>query len=186
MRCPAFVIGGYFRNGESMGKMIVGGIDFISTWIGKMVAWVVILNILALVYEFFARYVFGSPTIWAYEATYFLYGTHFLLGSGYTLFMKSHVRIDIFYQRLSPRTQASFDTVGYLIFFFPVMIVLVYAGAEFTYQSFEMGERSGLSPWRPYLFPYKGLVFLSIFFLFLQGIAEFIRSAAFAIRGKAL
>jgi TRAP-type mannitol/chloroaromatic compound transport system permease small subunit len=167
-----------------MGKKIVAGIDWISTWIGKVVAWVVIVNILALVYEFFARYVFGSPTIWAYEATYFLYGTHFLLGAGYTLFVKSHVRIDIFYQRVSPRAQASLDTIGYLLFFFPVMMVLAYAGAEFTYQSFEMGERSGLSPWRPYLYPYKGIIFLSIFFLLLQGVAEFLRSATLAIRGK--
>src|SRR4030066_955573 len=152
-------------------------IDGLSTWSGKLAAWIVIPNVFALVYEFFARYVFGSPPIWSYELTYFLYGSHFLLGAAYTLHLKSHIRIDIFYQHISPRGRAIVDSIGYLIFFFPVMLLLTYAGAEFTIQSFEMGEKSGLSPWRPYLYPYKGVVAIAISLLFLQGIAEFIRNA---------
>ena len=155
-----------------------------STWSGKLAAWIVIPNVFALVYEFFARYVFGSPTIWSYEVTYFLYGSHFLLGAAYTLHLKSHIRIDIFYQHISPRGRAIVDSIGYLIFFFPVMLLLTYAGAEFTIQSFEMGEKSGLSPWRPYLYPYKGVVAIAISLLFLQGIAEFIRNAFLVIKRK--
>ena len=160
-------------------------IDSISTWSGKLVAWIVIPNILALVYEFFARYVFGRPTIWSYEITYFLYGSHFLLGAAYTLHIKSHIRIDIFYQHISPRGRAIVDMIGYIIFFFPVMLLLIYAGVEFTIQSFEMGEKSGLSPWRPYLYPYKAVVMISIFLLFLQGVAEFIQDTSMAIKGRA-
>ncbi len=165
---------------------ILRGIDSLSANTGKWVAWIVIPNVLALVYEFVARYILGSPTIWSYEVTYFLYGSHFLLGAAYTLYLKSHIRIDIFYQRFSPRVKATVDTVGYLVFFFPIMIVLVYAGVQFTLQSFEMSERSGLSPWRPLLYPYKGVVLIGIFLLFLQGIAEFIRSASLSIRGNTL
>ncbi len=161
-------------------------IDSLSTWFGKWVAWIVIPNVLALVYEFVARYLFGSPTIWSYEITYFLYGAHFLLGAAYTLHLKSHIRIDILYQHVRPRGQAIVDTVGYLVFFFPVMLVLVYGGAEFVIQSFEMGEKSGLSPWRPLLYPYKAVVVFAIFLLFLQGVAEFIRNAYSGIRGKSL
>ena len=165
---------------------ILKAIDSISTWCGKRVAWIVIPNIFALLYEFIARYILGKPTIWSYEVTYFLYGSHFLLGAAYTLFLKSHIRIDIFYQHISPPRRAIIDTIGYLIFFFPVMMVLIYAGAEFTIQSFEMGEKSGLSPWRPILYPYKAVILISIFLLFLQGIAEFVRSAFLAIGGKEL
>ncbi len=165
---------------------ILRAIDSISAWSGKVIAWIIIPNVLALVYEFVARYLLGSPTIWSYEITYFLYGSHFLLGAAYTLYVKSHIRIDLFYQRLSPRRRAWVDTIGYCVFFFPVVSLLVYAGAQFTLQSFEMSERSGLSPWRPYLYPYKAVVMAGIFLLFLQGIAEFVRSAVLAVRGKAL
>ena len=165
-------------------KRFLNGIDAISAWTGKGIAWIIIPNVLALVYEFFARYVFGAPTIWSYEVTYFLYGSHFLLGAAYTLRLKSHIRIDIFYQSISPRGRAIVDTMGYLVFFFPVLLLLVYAGTEFTLQSFEMNEKSGLSPWRPYLFPYKAVIVIAIFLLFLQGIAEFIRNASHALKGK--
>jgi TRAP-type mannitol/chloroaromatic compound transport system permease small subunit len=161
-------------------------IDALSTQVGKVIAWIVIPNILALVYEFVARYLVGRPTIWSYEITYFLYGSHFLLGAAYTLHLKSHIRIDILYQHIRPRGQAIIDTVGYLVFFFPVMLVLIYGGAQFVIQSIEMGEKSGLSPWRPVLYPYKAVVLFAFFLLFLQGLAEFIRSAFGGIRGKTL
>lgn len=164
---------------------ITKAIDSISIWTGKGIAWIVIPNVLALVYEFVARYIFGKPTIWSYEVTYFLYGSHFLLGAAYTLQLKSHIRIDIFYQHVSSRGRAIVDAIGYLVFFFPVMLLLIYGGAQFTIQSFEMSEKSGLSPWRPYLYPYKAVVVISIFLLFLQGIAEFIRNSSLALKGKA-
>jgi TRAP-type mannitol/chloroaromatic compound transport system permease small subunit len=66
------------------------------------------------------------------------------------------------------------------------MLVLIYGGTEFVIQSFQMGEKSGLSPWRPLLYPYKAVVVFAIFLLFLQGLAEFIRSTYSGIRGKAL
>ena len=163
---------------------VLKAIDSLSIGCGKLVAWIVIPNVLALVYEFAARYLLGRPTIWSYEITYFLYGSHFLLGAAYTLHLKSHIRIDIFYQHIRPRGQAIIDTIGYLVFFFPVMLILIYAGTEFVIQSFEMGEKSGLSPWRPILYPFKAVVVFAIFLLFLQGIAEFIRSASLGIRGK--
>ena len=106
----------------------IGFIDRLSVWTGKWIAWVIIPNVLALVYEVVARYFFNSPTIWSYEVTYFLYGSHFLLGAAYVLFVDAHIRIDILTSRLSPRTRAKIDVAGYLILFFPVVITLIYAG----------------------------------------------------------
>jgi len=163
---------------------IIKTIDSISTWSGKLVAWIVIPNVLALVYEVIARYILKAPTIWSYEVTYFLYGTHFLLGAAYTLSIKAHIRIDVLHMHLPPRGKAIADILGYLFLFFPVMLVLIYGGTEFTIQSWEMGEKSGLSPWRPHLYPYKAVLVVSFFFLFLQGVAEFIRNCTILFKGK--
>jgi len=159
-------------------------IESISIWSGKMIAWVIIPNVLALVYEVIARYILKSPTIWSYEVTYFLYGTHFLIGAAYTLSTKGHIRIEVLNAHLSPRKKAIVDVLGYLILFFPVMIVLIYAGAQFTIQSWEMGEKSGVSPWRPHLYPYKGILLISFFLLFLQGLAEFIQNLIILFKGE--
>ncbi len=162
----------------------IGFIDRLSVWTGKWIAWVIIPNVLALVYEVVARYFFNSPTIWSYEVTYFLYGSHFLLGAAYVLFVDAHIRIDILTSRLSPRTRAKIDVAGYLILFFPVVITLIYAGGEYVAQSYEMGEKSGLSPWRPYLYPYKAIIMISFVLLFLQGISCFIRNITLLAKGE--
>jgi TRAP-type mannitol/chloroaromatic compound transport system permease small subunit len=163
---------------------VARNIDFISRILGKGIAWVVLANIGALVFEFISRHFFNRPTMWSYDTTYFLYGTHFLLGAAYTLYLRSHIRIEIVYQRLSTRGQAILDMAGFIILFFPIMVVLIYAGAEFAGRSYEVSERSGLSPWRPYLYPYKFIVMISFFLLLLQGIAEFIRCAFKFKEGK--
>ena len=165
---------------------LVKGIDSVSIWSGKLAAWIVIFNVFALVYEVIARYLFNSPTTWSYEMTYFFYGSHFLLGAAFSPYMQSHIRVDILYQRFSPRVRAIIDIIGYLVFFFPAIGVLIYAGTEFIIQSFEMGEKSGLSSWRPYLYPFKAVVVIGILLLFLQGVAEFIRSVSLVINRKEL
>ena len=158
-------------------------IDGLSKWTGRWVAWVIIPNVLALVYEVIARYVMNSPTIWSYDVTYFLYGSHFLLGAAYALSVDAHIRIDIFSSHLSARTRALIDLAGYLLLFFPVIIAVVYAGGQYVAQSFEMGERSGLSPWRPYLYPYKAVITISFVLLLLQGTSCFVRNITLLVRG---
>jgi TRAP-type mannitol/chloroaromatic compound transport system permease small subunit len=158
-------------------------IDRLSGWTGKWVAWLIIPNVLALVYEVVARYILNSPTIWSYEVTYFLYGSHFLLGAAYVLSVDAHIRIDIFTSYFSARTRIVIDMVGYLLLFFPVVIALVYAGGQYVMQSFEMGEKSGLSPWRPYLYPYKAVITISFILLLLQGTACFVRNITLLARG---
>jgi TRAP-type mannitol/chloroaromatic compound transport system permease small subunit len=159
-------------------------IDSINQWTGKWIAWLILPNVFALVYEVIARYILKSPTIWSYEVTYFLYGSHFLIGAAYVLLIKGHIRIDVLYMHLSPRGRATIDLLGYLILFFPVVLALIYAGAEFTIQSYQMGEKSGASPWRPHLFPFKAVLVVSFTLLLLQGISEFLRNLNILLKGK--
>ena len=63
----------------------VGFFDAFSLWSGRIVGWLIIPMVLSLVWEVVARYWFNAPTVWAYDMTYMLYGTFFMLGSAYTL-----------------------------------------------------------------------------------------------------
>ena len=94
-------------------------IDTIGDWSGKIFAWLIVPMIVGVSYEVFVRYVFNAPTIWAYDVTYMLYGSHFMLGAAYTLSKGGHVRTDFFYANWSQRTQGWVDAVSYLLFFFP-------------------------------------------------------------------
>ena len=84
-------------------------IDRVNTALGKIFAWCIVLLTGAIVYEVFARYLFRAPTAWAFDTSYMLYGTLFMMAGAYTLSRGGHVRADFLYRLLSVRGQAKMD-----------------------------------------------------------------------------
>ncbi|HDG98249.1 MAG TPA: TRAP transporter small permease subunit [Desulfobacterales bacterium] len=160
-------------------------IDRISELTGKGISWIVLILTAILGYEVLMRYFLDAPTKWVYDISYMLGGTFFLVGASYTLWMKGHVRIDIFYNRFSPRVQALIDVIFTLIFFFPLWIGLFCKLVPYVYLSWKIAERSLESYWRPPIYPFKTVMPIGVGLLILQGIAEFIRSLFVLIKGKA-
>jgi len=108
----------------------VGFLDGISLWSGRIVAWLIIPMVMSLVWEVVARYFFNAPTVWAYDMTYMLYGSFFMLGSAYTLLRGKHIRTDSFYGQWPARRQGLVDAVCYLILFFPPLLALLYVDSH--------------------------------------------------------
>ena len=165
---------------------VVRVIDALSEWSGRLFAWLIIPLVGGLTYEVLARYVFNAPTIWAYDLGYMLYGSHFMLGAAYTLLKGGHIRTDIFYQNWSPRTRGIVDTLLYILCFFPGMIFFFWMGWQEAWHSWEIGERSDASPWRPILYPLKAALPLGALLILVQGVSEFIKSAHLALKGRPL
>lgn len=152
-------------------------VDHINIFVGKLFAWSIVFLTGVVCFEVFMRYVMGNPTTWAYDFGYILYGTLFMMAGAYALTTHSHVRADVLTRFASVRTQASIDFVLYLLFFFPAVLAMMYAGYHFAEMAYRVGERSPFSPAGPILWPFKALIPLSGFFLTLQGVAEVIRAA---------
>jgi TRAP-type mannitol/chloroaromatic compound transport system permease small subunit len=150
-------------------------IDRISNFFGKAFAWSIVALTFAIVYEVFSRYVFRAPTTWAFDVSYILYGTLFMMAGGYAMARNGHVRGDFLYRNFSQRKQATFDLVLWLIFFYPAMIAMVWMGWGFFQQSYFQNERSAFSPQGPVIWPFKFLIPLVGCLMSLQGIAEVIR-----------
>jgi TRAP-type mannitol/chloroaromatic compound transport system permease small subunit len=161
-------------------------IDGFSRWTGQAVAWLIIPLFLSLTYEGFARYLFNAPTLWAYDLSYMLYGAIFMLGAHYTLLKGAHIRTDMLWEKFSPRTKGSIDAVAYVFFFFPAMILLFYASVDEAWHSFQMGELSEQTAWRPILWPFKAVVPATALLLMIQGISELLKSLYAARTGKLL
>ncbi len=154
---------------------LAGAIDAVTRFTGKAIAWLIIPMVLSLVWEVVARYFFDAPTVWAYDMTFMLYGTFFMIGSAWTLQRGGHIRTDVYYGRWSKRTQARVDLVCYAILFFPAMIVFADLTWDYFWKSYQQGERIVTSPWMPIVWPFKFTMPLSAALLLLQGIAESIR-----------
>src|SRR5688572_10072449 len=150
-------------------------IDSLSTWVGKAFAWLILVLTLGVSYEVLMRYVFRAPTTWAFDFSYINYGAMFLMAGAYTLSRGGHVRADVIYRFFSPRKQASFDLVLYIIFFLPAVAALIYSGWNYAATSIRFKEVSIFSPAGIPIFPLKALIPATGVLLLLQGIAEIIR-----------
>src|ERR1043166_8437076 len=107
-------------------------IDGISTWVGKLTAWLIVALMTVVCVEVFKRYLLNAPTAWIFDAENMLYGTLFMLAGAYTLAQNAHVRGDFLYGSMRPRMQAGLDLVLYVVFFIPGIAALIYAGWGFA------------------------------------------------------
>jgi TRAP-type mannitol/chloroaromatic compound transport system permease small subunit len=151
-------------------------IDKFTDTTGTAVAWLSMPLVLIVSYEVFARYAFHAPTVWSFDMTYMLYGTIFMLGAAYALHKGAHIRTDFFFERWSVRTRNVIDSIAYIVFFFPSLIVFLWVSGAEGWYAFEIGETSEQTPWRPILWPYKMVVPLACLLLLIQGVSETIKS----------
>lgn len=149
--------------------------DGVSAWFGKAFAWLIILMAVGTGYEVFVRYVLNSPTAWALDVSFIMYGTMFMMAGAYTLSRGGHVRGDFLYRLLQPRTQAKFDLVLYILFFFPGVTALILAGWKYAARSWQYGEVSINSPAGIPIYQFKSVIVAAGILLFIQGIAEVFR-----------
>ena len=166
-----------------MSKTIVG-IDRFSKVIGNIVCWITIPLILGMVYEVFARKLFLSPTIWAYDMSRFLYGALFMLGAGYALSKGVHIRADFLYRNFKVKTQGTVDFWLYLLFYFPGLLVFLYMTIGFVQESIMRGEKGMDTTWMPYMWPIKTCLLIGIIFLLIQGVSEILKSFYAATKGR--
>jgi TRAP-type mannitol/chloroaromatic compound transport system permease small subunit len=150
-------------------------VDRVSTFIGQFFSWLVVGLTALIGYEVFSRYVLNSPHAWAFDAMIMLYGTMFMMAGAYTLSKNGHVRGDILYGFLKPRTQAIFDLILYVIFFIPGVIALAYAGYGFAADSWRILEHSSITADGPPLYPFKTIIPLAGIILLFQGLVEIFR-----------
>ena len=150
-------------------------IDGISTWVGKLFAWLIVVLMCVVCIEVFKRYVVGVPTAWIFDAENMLYGTLFMLGGAYTLAQNAHVRGDFLYSSMRPRTQASLDLFLYIVFFIPGIAALIYSGWIFAVESWAINEHSTVTADGPPVWQFKFMIPLAGVMVMVQGLAEIIR-----------
>lgn len=149
--------------------------DRLSAWFGKAFGWLIILMTLGMSYEVFVRYLLNSPTAWAFDVSFIMYGTLFMMGGAYTLSTGGHVRGDFIYRLWPPRVQAGVDLVLYVFFFFPGVTALVLSGWKYAARSWSYTEVSINSPAGIPIYQFKSVIVAAGILLFIQGIAEICR-----------
>ena len=150
-------------------------IDGISTWVGKAAAWLILGLTGVVCLEVFKRYILNSPTAWIFDADNMFYGSLFMLCGAYTLAQNAHVRGDFLYSSMRPRTQATLDLILYIVFFFPGIAALIYAGWDYAGDSWRIAEHSNVTSEGPPVYHFKSVIPIAGALVMFQGLAEIVR-----------
>lgn len=151
------------------------GIDQLSKTVGHAFAWCIVILTFGTTYEVFVRYALNSPTSWAFDFSYLMYGALFFMAGAYALSRNSHVRGDFIYRTWRPRTQAVVELTLYILFFFPGVLALVYSGWGYGWEATKLLEVSVNSPAGIPVWQLKLLIPFGGALLLLQGVAEALR-----------
>jgi TRAP-type mannitol/chloroaromatic compound transport system permease small subunit len=149
--------------------------DSLSAMFGKAFGWLIILMTFGMSYEVMVRYLFNRPTPWALDVSFIMYGTMFMMGGAYTLSRGGHVRGDFIYRLWSDRTQAKVDLTLYVLFFFPGILALIFAGWKYASRSWGYAEVSVNSPAGIPIYQFKTVIVAAGILLLVQGIAQVFR-----------
>jgi len=126
--------------------------------LGRLAGWLIVPIVAAVLAAVVGTYLrFGEIVAW--ETDLPLLGTHLsitglvelqwhlfavmvLLGGSYALRANGHVRVDIVYDRLRPRTRALVDIVGHLVFLIPFALLVAWLSLDFVELAYRSGEQS--------------------------------------------
>lgn len=134
-----------------------------------------------LLYSTVMRVIFGIPINWVMEMSQFMLSAYYLLGGAYSLQIDAHVRMDLFYGAMKPRTRAITDalTILFVIFY---LAVLFGGGLSSTSYAIEYNQKN-YTAWAPVMWPIKTIMTIGVFLMLLQAISTFFKDLAIA-RGK--
>ena len=156
-------------------------VDAMSEQIGQALKWLVLASSLISAGTAAVRYGLHTGSNAWLEIQWYMFGAMFLLGAGYALKHEEHVRVDIFFSKMSPKTQAWVDVIGGILFLMPMAVIIAWLAIPMVRNSYAIHEMSsdagGLLRW-----PVKIMIPIGFALLALQGLAEIVKKFA-VVRG---
>jgi len=165
-------------------QRIAKTIDEINERVGKAVAWLNTILVLLVCVDVFIRYLLSDSSAWIMELEWHLFALIFLLGAGYAFNHVRHVRVDLFYTKMSKRDQALVNFIGALVFLIPWCIIMIYVSTRYAWQSFLIRETSPDPGGLPARYLIKFAIPAGLFLLLLQAISSLIHSALVLREGQ--
>jgi TRAP-type mannitol/chloroaromatic compound transport system permease small subunit len=154
-------------------------VDRLTESLGQWLKWLVLLSSVISAFNALMRYTINySSNAWL-EIQWYMFGAMFLLAAGYALKHEEHVRVDVFFSKMTPKQQAWLDVLGGIFFLMPMAVIIAWLSIPMVVNSIKIWEHSsdpgGLLRW-----PIKITIPLGFLFLAVQGVAEIIKKYAVA------
>lgn len=158
----------------------------LSEWTGQCAAWLCVLMILATFIVVVLRYFFSIGYIWLQEIGVYLHALVFLLGAAYTLARDEHVRVDIFYRRMSATARRRVDVWGTVLLLLPTIAVIGWTSWDYVLRAWIDHESSRQTGGLPYPFVplLKSAILAAVLLLAIQAVAWVLRGGPVVSDGE--
>jgi TRAP-type mannitol/chloroaromatic compound transport system permease small subunit len=161
-------------------------VEWVNIRAGEYVAYWAVISVFGYYYEVIARFAFNSPTNWLHESMFLMYGMQYMIAGAYAYQCDQHVRVDVFYVKLSTRGKAIADIIT-SVFFFIFVFTLLFTGWRFAMDSFNPGGVGEVSftEWGVQYWPVKLMMPIGAALLALQGLSKLIKDILILKSGRA-
>jgi TRAP-type mannitol/chloroaromatic compound transport system permease small subunit len=144
--------------------------------VGRAISWLTLCMVVVTFLVVVLRYAFNLGWIAMQESVTYMHALVFLLGAAYTLKHDGHVRVDIFYRRLSQRGRAWVDLLGALLLLWPVCMYITWVSWDYIASSWEVHEASGEAGGLPGVYLLKTTIVIMTTLVAIQGTVQVLRS----------
>lgn len=149
-------------------------LSFITVNTGRMVSWLTFFMVILLGINVLSSWLFQTSSILISESITWMHNANFLLAGAYTLNRNEHVRVDIFYAKMSIKGKAIVDLTGTLFLLLPVCIFIIWASWSYVLLSWKINEVSAEAGGFAYLFILKGFLILMPLLLIIEAINQLV------------
>ena len=164
---------------RSMLVKLAAWMEKASVWSGQMIAWLTLMMVFTTFAIVLLRYGFELGWIAMQESVIYMHALVFMIGIPYTLKYDGHVRVDIFYSKMTPRGKAWINLLGTLLLLLPVAIFIAWISWDYIIASWEMGEESGEAGGLPGIYLLKSSILLMTLLLLIQGLSQLLFNLVF-------
>ncbi len=155
---------------------LLSSLDRLNDYTGRFAAGVVIALVLLVTYDTLARYLFSGGSVALQELEWHLHDILFMLGISFALRHKAHVRVDLFYEKYSPRLKAWINLIGVVFLVIPFSAFILYNGATFAADAYTYMEGSPNPGGLPYRYLIKSLIAVAFGLVLIQSLGEILAS----------
>lgn len=155
---------------------LAGWIDTLNEHVGRVVSLLALLMVLVQFIVVLQRYVFGIGSIWMQESIVYMHSFLFMLVAGYTLLHNGHVRVDVFYRTMSPRSKAWVDLLGTIFLIWPLCYLIFKVSLPYVEASWAVREGSRETSGIQGVFILKSVILAFVVLLALQSLSLLIHA----------
>ena len=156
----------------------------VSIFTGRLVSWLTISMVVILSFNVISSWLFNISSILLTESVTWMHSANFLLAAAYTLNRGEHVRVDIFYAKMSASRKALVDLLGTFLLLLPVCAFILWSSWSFVLLSWNIGEVSAEAGGLPALWVLKGFLLAMPVLLIIEAIAQIFKNLAILFNGE--